>query len=256
MEYEIKKLAAIAGITTRTLRYYDQIGLLKPARITTSNYRIYGEKEVDTLQQILLYRQMKLPLEEIKTILGDPNFNQQKTLQQHLANLKAQQTQIQTLIENVEKTISSIERNTPMNNNEKFQGFKQQLINDNETQYGKEIREKYGNETIDQSNQKLSDMTQEQYNNLEELTTRLNDTIKAAFEEGNPEGKLAQQACQLHKQWLCHYWPDGMYTKEAHMSLTQAYVDDHRFTAYYDKIAPGCAVFLRNAMRIYTGIKE
>lgn len=143
-----------------------------------------------------------------------------------------------------------------MNNNEKFQGFKQKLINDNEARYGKEIREKYGNETIDQANKKIGDMTQEQYQNLEELTTRLNDTIKAAFEEGKPEGPLAQQACQLHKEWLCHYWPDGMYTKEAHMSLAQSYVDDPRFTAYYDKIIPGCAVFLRDAMRFYTNIKE
>ena len=252
MEYEIRTLAAMAGITTRTLRYYDQIGLLKPARINTAKYRIYGQKEVDTLQQILLYREMGLPLEEIKTILEDPGFNQENALRQHLANLTAQKAQIEILIANVKNTIESKERNTTMNDNEKFQGFKKKLIDDNEARYGKEIREKYGDETINQANRKLADRTQAQHAQIEELTARLNDTLKAAFEEGDPAGELAQQACELHKQWLCHYWPDGMYTKEAHMSLAQSYVDDPRFTAYYDQIAPGCAVFLRDAINIYT----
>lgn len=81
----------------------------------------------------------------------------------------------------------------------------------------------------------------------------MNEAIKLAFENGDPASELAQKACELHKQWLLNYWND--YSKEAHMALTQMYVDDERFKAYYDKIKLGCAVFLRDAMRIYTGIK-
>lgn len=97
-------------------------------------------------------------------------------------------------------------------------------------------------------------MTEEEYAALEKLTNELNETIKMAFETGDPSSELAQKACELHKQWLLYFW--SSYSKEAHMALVQMYVDDERFTAYYDKIASGCAVFLRDAMRIYTGIKE
>ena len=92
-------------------------------------------------------------------------------------------------------------------------------------------------------------MTREQYNELETLTQELNNTLKAAFELGDPGSELAQKACALHKQWLCFYWDH--YSKEAHKGIAQMYVDDPRFTACYDRIAPGCAVFLRDAVWIF-----
>ena len=137
-----------------------------------------------------------------------------------------------------------------MTDQEKFEGFSQKMIDENEGKYGKEIRSKYGNESVDRSNQKLSKMTKEDNLRLTALTDELNLTIKAAFEEGDPAGILSQKACGLHKKWLMFFWDS--YSREAHMALVQGYVDDARFTAYYDKIAPGCAVFLRDAMRIYT----
>ena len=74
MEYSIKKLSEIAGVSTRTLRYYDEIGLLKPARVSSSGYRIYGKKQVDILQQILFYKELGMSLDEIKEIIQNPNF--------------------------------------------------------------------------------------------------------------------------------------------------------------------------------------
>lgn len=136
-----------------------------------------------------------------------------------------------------------------MNDQEKFEGFIQKLVDDNEQQYGEEARAKYGDERVNRSNAKVLNMSREQYMELEKLTEDLNETLKAAFEQGDPAGELAQKACELHKRWLCFYWDD--YSKEAHMGITQMYVDDPRFTAYYDKIAPGCAAFLRDAVAIY-----
>ena len=128
------------------------------------------------------------------------------------------------------------------------------MIEENEMNYGKEIREKYGEETVNRSNQKLKNMSKEQYAKVEQLTLNVNEAIRVAFEQGDPASELAQQACELHKEWLCQYW--DQYSKEAHMGVTQMYVEDERFTAYYDKIAPGCAMFLRDAMRVYTGVAE
>jgi hypothetical protein len=136
-----------------------------------------------------------------------------------------------------------------MSDQEKFEGFLQKLVDDNEQQYGEEARARYGDERVDRSNAKVLNMSKEQYAKMEKLTTVLNETLKAAYEQGDPASELAQKACELHKEWLCFYWDN--YSKEAHMGVTQMYVDDPRFTAYYDKIAPGCATFLRDAVGIF-----
>lgn len=249
MEYTINKLAKLAGISTRTLRYYDEIGLLTPVRLSSNGYRIYGQNEVDKLQQILFYRELGVLLAEIKSILSSKEFDKQKALESHLLALLARRKQLDLLIENVEKTIKAGKGEIIMSNQEKFKGFLKEMVNDNEQKYGREIREKYGDETIDRSNAKFLGMSKEQYAQLESLTAELNDTLKAAFEEGDPTSELAQKACELHKKWLCFFWHD--YSKEAHIGVTQLYVDDPRFTQYYDKIAVGCAEFLRDAVLHY-----
>lgn len=142
-----------------------------------------------------------------------------------------------------------VKGNETMTDNEKFEGFKQKLIDDNEQKYGAEIREKYGEDAIERSNAKVKGMTQAQYAELEALTKELNSALKTAFETGDPAGEMAQYACELHKKWLCFYWNE--YSREAHIGVTQMYVDDPRFTEYYDKIAPGCAAFLRDAVEIF-----
>ncbi len=87
MEYTVQKLARLAGISPRTLRYYDEIGLLKPARINSSGYRIYGQEEVDRLQQILFYRELAVNLKDIRNILDSPSFNRTRALQDHRSKL-------------------------------------------------------------------------------------------------------------------------------------------------------------------------
>ena len=249
MEYTINKLAKLSGVSTRTLRYYDELGLLSPARISSNEYRIYGEKEINRLQQMLFYRELGVSLEEIRNILASKDFDGLSALESHLTALLARREQLDLLVANVEKTIKTMKGEMIMSDQEKFEGFLQKLADHNERQYGEEAREKYGDERINRSNTKVLNMSKEQFVELEMLTEDLNEILKAAFEQGDPASVLAQKACELHKKWLCFYWED--YSKEAHKGVTQMYVDDPRFTAYYDKIAPGCAVFLRDAVAIY-----
>ena len=249
MEYTINKLAKLAGVSTRTLRYYDEFGLLSPARVSSNGYRLYGQKEIDRLQQILFYRELGVPLEEIRRILSAGDFDGLSALQSHLTALCGRREHLDLLIANVQKTIKAMKGEMIMSDKEKFEGFLQKLVDDNEQKYGEEIRAKYGDDCVARSNAKVLTMSRERYAELEKLTTELNTTLKAAFEQGDPAGELAQRACELHKQWLCFYW--DKYSKEAHIGVTQMYVDDPRFTVYYDKIAPGCAVFLRDAVAIY-----
>lgn len=239
----------MAGISTRTLRYYDQYGLLSPTRVSSNGYRIYGQKEVDRLQQILFYRELGVGLNDIKSILSAPDFNEKAALENHLTALLAKRGQLDVLITNIEHTLRSLKGEIYMADSEKFEGFKEILIAKNEKKYGAEIREKYGKEVVERSNNKLRGMTQAQYAEAERLAEAYQDVLKEAFEQGDPASELAKKACDLHRQWLCHYYDN--YSKEYHMGIAQMYVDDPRFSEYYDKIAPGCATFLRDAVIIY-----
>ncbi len=254
MEYTIQKLAVIAGISTRTLRYYDEIGILKPARINSSGYRIYGCAEVDRLQQILFYRELGVSLDSIKEIITSPSFDGVKALKEHREKLLEKRKQLDLLIANVDKTLAQTEGGIRMADKEKFEGFKQKIIDDNEKEFGKEIRDKYGDDTINKSNNRIKNMSQEEYDAVVSLGEQLMDVLHEAFRNGNPASPIAQRAADLHKQWLTYFWSG--YSKEAHAGLAQMYVEDERFRAYYDKKQPGTAAFLRDAILIYTGMKE
>ncbi|MDR0896866.1 MAG: MerR family transcriptional regulator [Oscillospiraceae bacterium] len=251
MSYTINQLAQLAGLTPRALRWYDQRGLLKPARIAENGYRLYGQEEVSRLQQILFYRELGMPLAAIAQILDAPDFDGLAALQGHLAALQDRRAQLDRLIATVDKSIRTLKGETAMTDQEKFEGFKQQRIAENEARYGQEIRAKYGDAAIDATNAKLKGMTQAQHTELERLTAELNETLKAACTGGDPGSALAQKAADLHRQWLSCYWPQ--YTKAAHRGVAAMYVADERFTAYYEKIAPGCAAFLCDAVAIYCG---
>ncbi|MGB4660567.1 MAG: MerR family transcriptional regulator [Mobilitalea sp.] len=251
MEYTILNLSKIAGVSTRTLRYYDGIGILKPARINSSGYRIYGEKEVNQLQQILLYRAMGVNLEMIGDIITSEDFNETAALVEHLTKLLAQRQQIDLLIENVEKTIEDRKGRLKMNDKEKFNGFKKKLIEDNEKEYGKEARAKYGEEVVNESNQKMLNMSEEDYAEYEKLGQEVLSTLEAAFATKDPAGALGQKTAELHRKWLSYTWKS--YSSEAHAGLAKMYTADERFKAYYDKDQPGKAEFLRDAILIYTG---
>jgi MerR family regulatory protein./MerR, DNA binding. len=106
MEYTVRKLAGIAGVSPRTIRYYDEVGLLKPVRINSSGYRIYGRKEVDRLQQIMFYRELGFSIEKIKEIIDSPEFDEIKALKSHREQLVNKRKQLDLLIENVEKHYS------------------------------------------------------------------------------------------------------------------------------------------------------
>ncbi|WP_010098803.1 MerR family transcriptional regulator [Ornithinibacillus scapharcae] len=253
MEYTVNKLARMSGVSGRTLRYYDQIGLLKPARINSSGYRIYGQKEVDLLQQILFYRELDVSLEDIMEIIHQPNFDSSQALQQHYEKLKEKRSRLDKIMATVEKTIASIEGGIIMQDQEKFEGFKEQLIEDNEQEFGKEIREKYGEKKVEESNAKLRGMSQEDYNALTKLGEEIMELLVKAYKTGDPHSAEAQELAAKHKEWLMYSW--STYSKEAHAGLAEMYVADERFTAFYDKAIKGGTKFLRDSIMIYLGLE-
>jgi len=249
MEYSINQLAKLAGISTRTLRHYDDIRLLSPKRTHSNNYRVYGESELDRLQQILFYRELGISLDSIKGFLCAKDYDRAAELHRHLSALRTKKEQIELLIANVEKTIAASKGECIMHDAEKFEGFKRELLEENETQYGREIREAFGDDTIDASNAMMMHLTAEQYEQAQALSRQINETLRTAFEQGDPAGALAQHTCALHKEWLGFFWP--RYSAEAHAGLAQMYIDDPRFKKHYEAIAVGCTEFLRDAIHIF-----
>lgn len=249
MAYNIKELAELAGVSARTLRHYDTIGLLRPSRNRDNDYRVYEAREVDLLQQILLYRELGMSLMDIKRLVHSGGYDSGKALENHLDALKVRKVQLERLMENVEKTIAARKGEREMSDREKFEGFKKQLVEENEKTYGREAREKYGDKAVEESNAKLMSLNQQQYERSQELSGRIHELLKAAVEEGDPAGETARQLCETHRDWLMFFWKT--YTKEAHLGMGQMYVDDPRFTRYYEDIVPGGAVFLRDALAEY-----
>ena len=247
MEYSIQELSRLSGVTTRTLRWYDQIGLLTPSRVAESGYRYYGKAEVDRLQDILYYRALGVGLARIKECLDDPSFDRLAALKRHLAALEAERERLEKLIRSVKDTIGAEERNEVMSDEQKFEAFKQRTVAHNEEVYGAEIRSKYGDETVDAANAAVMNLTQEQYQEWTDLGQAIQTRLEAAVQAGlSPESEAGKELCALHRRWLTI--TGSRYDPAKHRGIAELYVMDERFTAYYDQHLPGCARFLREAV--------
>jgi len=252
MEYTINKLAEISGVTTRTLRYYDEIDLLKPARIRSSGYRIYGRKEVDQLQQILFYRALDVSLDDIKAALSSKTYDIKEALVAHRKKLIEKREKLDLLLANVEKTILEAEGRLTMHDYEKFEGLKKEMLNENESKFGTEIREKYGEEMINKSNKKFAGLSEAEFDRSNQLASDIIKSLLEGMDSGDAAGVMAQDAAAKHKEWLMIFWSE--YSKEAHVGLGEMVVTDERFKVYYDVHRPGAAQFLCDAIHVFTGL--
>jgi len=250
MEYTVQKLAEIAGISPRTLRFYDEKGLLKPQRINSSGYRIYSSAQINLLHQIMLYKEMGLPLEEIKEIIYSENFDPVTALENHLKRLHEKRRNIDWLIENVELSIAYQIGEYKMSDSEKFKALKKKLADENDKKYGEEIRERYSERIAKESSKKFMNMSEADYNEMNAQGEKIISLLKDILAGNNENGETEKQLAEIHKKWLMFTWSE--YSKEAHTGLVQMYVMDERFAKYYDSAAGiGAAEALRDAVHKY-----
>ena len=247
MEYTIRELADLAGVTPRTLRWYDQTGLLKPSRTDNHGCRFYAAAEVDRLQHILFYRALGVELAQIRRLLDDPSFDRSTALRAHLDALQERREHLDRLISTVQRTLNAEERKEKLMDHEIFEGFKRSIVAENEQKYGTEVRSRYGNESVDASNAQILGMTQEQHAEWMQLGEEILNRLEAAVRTGeDPTGPSGWEIAQLHRRWLMFTWTK--YSPQAHTGLAQMYVADERFRDYYDSRQSGCAQFLRDAI--------
>lgn len=250
MEYTIKELADLAGVSARTLRYYDEICLLQPARVNASGYRFYGQKEVDLLWQILFYKERGMDLGQIRKILYEEDFDVVSALEGHLLELEQEKRRMEDLIENVKKTVRAMKGEIKMSDREKFEAFKERVVRENEEAYGKEIREKYGDEEMDEANKKVLNMSKEDYERFQNLGAEIRKRLEEVVRAGkDPAGEEGRRIVLLHKEWLGMTWKS--YTSAAHKAMADMYIGDERFQLYYDREVKGCAKFLEEAIRFW-----
>lgn len=246
----INELAKLSGVSKRALRYYDEIGLLTPSDTGDNGYRQYSTTDIDRLQQILFYRELDFKLDEIKQILDAPDFNVTEALKGQHEMLERKRNYLDGLIATIQNTIQVMEGEKTMTNEQKFEAFKNKMIEDNDKQYGEEILEKYGEEQVLASYGKLKNMTEEQYESVNKLEQMLFERLKEAMVNGDASTEVAMEVAELHKRWLSFYW--AKYTPQAHAGLAQMYLHDERFIAYYDeRVGKGATQFLHDAIIEY-----
>lgn len=238
------QLAEIAGVSVRTLHYYDSIGLLKPAERTEANYRFYGEAELLRLQQILLYRELDFSLEKIADILDDPGFDLVSALQAHKTELQKRMRRVGELVVTVENTIQQLkERSKKMDYNEMYKGFDPEKAK----AYEKEAREKYGDAAVDDSHNKIKAMTKGEFDDLNKERENINKEL-AQLMHMNVDDRVIQRIVQRHFDLTAKFMD---LTLDRYRGLGKMYVDDERFKEHYDKVKPGLAEYLRDAIFVY-----
>ncbi len=241
--FTVKQLAELAGVTPRTLRYYDEIGILKPSRLGDNGYRLYGEDALLMLQQILLYRDLGLTLDEIKKIVLQPGFNIVAALENHLIRLHQRRAQLDTLIATVGNTLDMIKGNKRMDEKQLFKGFSEA----EQAEYEKEAMQMFNAETVKASSAAWKGYSeQKQQAIMDEGNTIYLDFVKAI-----PFGvaSVEAQACVARwRQHMSHFWVPEV---DQLLPLAEMYVDDPRFKANFDKIDLRLAAFIRDAVQVY-----
>ncbi|APX71543.1 MerR family transcriptional regulator [Companilactobacillus allii] len=250
MEYTIKQLADLAGVSTRTLRYYDQIDLLKPKYNSKNNYRIYGEKQIDRLQQILFYRALEFSLSKIKQLMNDDDYSELTALKEQQELLVLKQRNLDELLNTVNATIKAKQEKITMTDNDKFEAFKNIKIKENESEFGKEIRDKYGDDVVDESNHKFAGLRQVDIKKMKKIEEDMFVNL-LKVDESDLDSVYAKLVYEDHKKWLSYSLPN--YSASTHRGLVDMYITDKRFSDYYNNKANKPVVqLLRDVVYHYT----
>lgn len=248
VSYKVKEVADLVGVSVRTLHHYDEIGLLTPESVNQAGYRLYSDRELERLQQILFFREIGFSLQEIKKILDDPDFDRKRALQSHKELLLEKKKRLEAIIETVDKTIESIEGGYEMSKKDMFEGFDMTPIEEHKRKYAAEARQKYGDAVMDAVEKRTDNYTKDDWAQIMAKSGSIFAKVIAAMDRG-PADPQVQEAVGELRQWITDHFYDC--TTEIFRGLGDLYVTDERFTANIDKYKPGLAAFLREAMHIY-----
>ncbi|MBL7714245.1 MAG: MerR family transcriptional regulator [Bdellovibrionales bacterium] len=251
MAYTVKKLAQWSGVSVRTLHFYDEIGLLKPARVTENGYRHYDKPELLRLQQILFYRELGFELKKIQEILSDPAFDSIQALKQHRKTLTKDLERTGKLIETIDKTLADLKKGKKMKDHELFQGFDPKK----QKQYEYDLVNRYGNQVksaITESKAKTAKFTKADWARVSTQWESILSDLSVQFKKGSaPDSKAVQAVVERHFRWLHRFWTP---TAESYAGLGQGYTAPEWSKAFqaHDNQHPRLASFLADAIQVFS----
>jgi MerR family transcriptional regulator, thiopeptide resistance regulator len=243
VSWSIAEVARMSGVTSRTLRHYDAIGLLPPSRVADNGRRYYDEKLLLRLQQILLLRELGLGLEAIREVLERQSRSSTvEVLQRHREWLLAERRRLGRLARTVEATITTIEEGGVMAAEKIFEGFEH-------NPYEAEARERWGDDVVDASKRRMQGWSAEEAEQARTGYTRVHEGLAPLLTEGVPvDDPRVQELVRLHFETTSLFWtPDAA----AYRGLGRMYVDDDRFRANIGGGNDAVVEYLRDAMAVY-----
>lgn len=241
-EWAIRDVARATGLTSRTLRHYEQIGLLHPSRVASNGYRFYGEAELSRLYRILSLRALELPLATIQIALDDDE-SLEEAIQSHLSLLEERRDRTIQQITVVQQTLHAVQKGQDMTINEVFAGVDQ-------SQYEGEVRQRWGDDAWERSAKRREGMNEAQRNADDAKSLDVNAALRSAAESGIATDSDSFQALVAdHYAWVTDYWGGRKPGRDAYIGLSELYVMDVRFAATYGGQAN--AEIIRAAMRTW-----
>lgn len=247
MSYKVKEVSDLVGISIRMLHHYDQIGLLEPESVSSAGYRLYTDSDLEKLQQILFFRELDFGLKEIREILDSPGFDRKHALVAHKALLLEKKVRLEKILTAVDQTIKHLEGGTPVKQKDMFESFDMKAIEAHKAKYAAEVREKYGAHAVE-SEKRTAGYSKQDWAEIMSKHGEIYSIIADNMDKG-PADPVVQQYVAAWRSHITRYFYDC--TPEIFRGLGDLYVEDERFTANIDKVKPGFASFLREAMHFY-----
>jgi DNA-binding transcriptional MerR regulator len=243
MAFTVSQVARMAGVSVRALHHYDEIGLLRPSGRSEAGYRLYDPADLERLQQVMFFRALEVPLEEIARIMTDPQFDVGAALRMQRQLLAGKAVRVHGLIAAVDAAIARLEKGATMGNEELFEVFEGW----NPKEHEAEAEERWGSsQEWRQSKARTARYTKQDWLKIKGEGSELYRQLALLMAAGKPPGSTeAMDAAELHRQYISRWFYDC--SPAVHRGLGELYVNDPRFTANIDKVAPGLALFCREA---------
>jgi DNA-binding transcriptional MerR regulator len=243
MYYSVKQLADMAGVSRRTLHYYDEISLLQPSSTAENGYRLYDEQAALRLQQILFYRELGFSLEKIREILGRPNYDLLVALSSHRRALKRKALRFESLIETIDQTILHLQGEIRMKPEQLFEAF------DEETQahYEQEALQRWDPELVRASSQRWKRYSQHKKDAIMQEGNQIYSSFAALISQDPASQAVQALAARWHEHLRNFYEP----TPEILAGLGQAYEHDPAFSTRFAALHPDLPAFLNRAIAVY-----
>ncbi|WP_298564739.1 MerR family transcriptional regulator [Streptomyces luteogriseus] len=243
MNYSVGQVAGFAGVTVRTLHHYDDISLLVPSERSLAGHRRYSDADLDRLQQILFYRELGFPLEEVAALLDDPDADPRAHLRRQHELLTARIEKLRKMAAAVEHAMEARTMGLNLTPEEKFEVF-----GDDPEQYAEEVEERWGDtDEYADSQRRTASYTKEDWKRIQAEAADWGERYGALMSADEPPtGEAAITLAEEHRQHICTWFYECTY--EIHRCLGEMYVSDERFKAFYDALRPGLAEHLRDAI--------